>query len=483
MINRSPSRSDVSGAEKSGMDLSVYKEELNRERNSRTLTLRRMQRPTLRSVFGNIQQKNKPMISLSDNKQSIINEAVQTLNSGDESAIESFCQGIINTELVSVSNLAYLAHSPEVAEAMGTAATNGYSESTIVSLLGAISNLFPLSGQNANTFIDTGICFYLPEFLENPNLINASVTFIGCISESSSYARDAILCNELHFSLCQIALQSENEELTVNACEAIRKIFANTAEIDFKILSDSVNPIAPLLDLPNLTAVHSIIATFNEMACKMSTLVLKYDQIGLYTKIIEYVQNENLTDVSLKLIGVLSIGQPSHVRAMFEGGLFAILMQLLDTEYCPDVFWIFSNLIETLGSTATSFFDFNFINHVVEISATASFTVKKEAAYFLSTFALFSDAEVVNSFLNEAILDILVEMLGCGVLVIMNRIIDIIIRMVHQLQTGAVTKEFANLIAESDLTTRLEDITEQQYGIIAERANYLINLIEGIEDS
>ena len=481
-MNRSPSRSDISTTELSGVDLSQYKEELNRERNSRTLTLRRMNRPTLKSVFGNLQQKSRQPISLSDNKQNVINDAVTTLQSGDESAIQSFCQDIINTELVSVSNLAYLAHSPEVAEAMGNAALNPVSENTIVSLLGAISNLFPLSGSNDTAFIDTGIVFSLPEFIENPNLINASVTFIGCISETSSYARDAILCNELHVSLCQIALQSESDELTVNVCEAIRKIFANNAEIDFQILSDSVNPIADLLNLTNLTALHSIIATFTEMACKMSTLVLKYDQIGLYSKVIEFIQNENLTDVTLKLIGVLSIGQPSHVRAMFEGGLFDLLMKLLDTEFCPDVFWIFSNLIETLGGAALQFFDPSFITHVVEISESASFVVKKEAAFFLSTYALFSDPEVLYSFLNEAILDILVEMLGCGVSIIMNRIIDIIVRMVHQLQMGSMTDDFVNLITESDLRKRLEDITEQQSGIVAERAQYLLGLLDSIDN-
>jgi hypothetical protein len=356
-----------------------------------------------------------------------------------------------------------------------------YSVQAVTAIIGAITTIFPFSAENGMVFVDE-LCFVIPEFLENEALISPIVTFIGVISENSEYARDAILCTELHKTLCELSKAAADESTAFSVCDAIRKIFANPAEIDFQILSDAVAPIIELLELPFVSCIHSIISALTEMACKMSTLVLTYYEYGLYTKVITFIQTPELVDVSLKLVGTLSIGQPSHVKAMLDDGVLPVLMQLLSTEYAADVFWIFSNLIETLSSTVMGIFDQSFIANVIHIAEGSSFELKKEIAFFLSTFALFADTEVINEFLNDDVLDILVEMLGCGVSIVMLRIVDSLVRMLHQIQVGVAPPDFIAAIEQSDIRKRVADVAEHSPGVVMDRAEYLISLLDQLEN-
>ena len=482
-IIKSGSRSDLTeeAYNDNGFDLTKYKQQLVRERNARTLSLRQISRPSLKSVFGSKDRIPKQRLSLGSDRQAQIDAACALFSSGVESQIFGYCNNIINSELQSAQEVKEIAKSPEVAEEMCQSLLSGsFSDETVTAILGAITTIFPLAGENCTVFVDN-LCFVIPEFLEKEALISPIVTFIGVISESSEYARDAVLCMELHKTLCDLAKASADESTTLNICEAIRKIVANPAEIDFQILSDAVPPIIELLDLPYLSCVHSIISALTEMACKMSTLVLTYYDYELYKKVITFIQTPELVDVSLKLIGILSIGQPSHVKAMLDDGMMPILMDLLTTEYAADVFWIFSNLIETLSSAVMSTFDQGFIASVVQLAAPSAFELKKEIAFFLATFALFADAEVVNEFLNDDVIDILVEMLGCGVSIVMLRIVDSLVRMLHQVQVGAAPPDFVSVIEQSDIRKRVSDIAEQSPGVVMDRAEYLISLLDQLE--
>ena len=487
-MNKSGSRGDIASVEggflkESGVDLSEYKQQLAKERNARTLTLRQIQRPMLKSIFTVKDMKPKARVSFNDDKQAIISSCVAIFEAGEESGIASFCNGLIDNENPSVSQISTLAKSPDVASAICQAFTSGnYSDNTMILLLGALSTLFPVAGDNGPNYIDEGIVYVFPELLENEKLVSPLLTFIGVLAESSGYARDSILCMELHKTLCELAkAASEDESICLLSCEAIRKIFAYPADIDFQILSDSVPSVIELLDLPIISCVHSIISALTQMGVKMSTLVITFHEYGLYSKVITFVQTPDLTDVSLKLIGLLSIGQPSHVKSMLDEGVFPILMSLIESEYAADVFWIFSNLIETLQNSVMDLFNLEFVAGVVELAQKSSFEVKKEIAFFLSTLSLFVGGDVLNQFLNEDVVDILVEMLGCGVSYIMLRIVDAIIRMLHQVQNGSAPNDFISILEQSDLRKRINDI-DQFPSIIIQRSQYLIELLDAIEN-
>ena len=488
-MNKSGSRGDLyrdgEFFKESGGDLSEYKQQLARERNARTLSLRQIQRPSLKSVFGIKEMRAKPRVSLSEDRQALINSAIAIFESGDETGISNYCNQIINSEVQSLAELNIIAKSQQLSSAICQAFTSGaFSDNTIILLLGAMSTLFPLAGDNSQSYIDEGIVYVFPEMLEKPELISPIVTFIGIISESSEYARDSILCMELHLTLCQLAKDAVEDETTcLLICEAIRKVFANPAEIDFQILSDSAPAVIELLDLPIVSCLHSIISALTQMAIKMSTLVLTFHDYDLYTKVITFIQNPDLVDVSLKLIAILSIGQPSHIKSMLDGGVLPILMSLINTEYAADVFWIFSNLIETISSTVMEIFNVEFVSNVVSLAESSSFELKKEIAFFLSTLALFSDGETINNFLNDDVIDILVEMLGCGVSYVMLRIVDSLIRMLHQVQTGSAPTDFISIIDQSDLRKRVAEVVEQFHGTVTvERSEYLISLLNQLTD-
>lgn len=485
MFPKSPSRTEFEdglGINKSnGADLTEYKQQLLRERNSRSLSLRSSSRP---SISNFIKKQNKTNENLGYDVKSSIAKTISIIHSGDESQIKGFADSITNADPNNFNLVRIISKSPEVANALTSCITDGISEDLSAALCDAIAIMVPLGPKHVNVYIDEGLCFSLNDYIssDNQKLLKSAVVLIGVMSEVSCYARDSFLCQlDIHTNLAELALKTDNQDLQVTICTTLSKIFANDSEkIDYKILSDSVAPLAPLLDIKNVRALHSVISCLKDMANQMSTLVLKFYDLGIFTKVIQFVKDPELADVTLKLISVLSIGQPSHVRLMLDEGLQASLMDLIDTVHSADVFCIFANLIDTLGSGALDFFDSDFIKRVVKISEESGHKVKKRIALFLSTFALHADREHLCILMITEVLDILIEILGGDLDEVSERIIDCITRIVENVAKAGDQKTFAEVLDVKELRYRLKDIIDGDSEFSTFSASSLFNLLDSV---
>ncbi|EAX97350.1 hypothetical protein TVAG_293550 [Trichomonas vaginalis G3] len=483
-MQRSESNNEIQQMvrDNSGGDLSDYKSQLQQERNSRTLILRQMNRPSIKNVAYSQPSRAKSRCSLNEDIQMVMEAAAAIFQSKDESRIQRYCMLLVNGDASNLSELKAIAKNKEVVSALSESFQQNFSEQTLSYLISITGLIFSFNNDNLSILIDDGFCYLLPDFLQNPNLINATLSLINRMADSIAYARDGLLCNEIHILLVNIAQEATEPEIVETCCETIYKMFANPADIEFDTLFNSVVPISPLLSLTNINAVNYILESYVEMACKSSTIVLSYNKIGLYENILNFLQVPELLASSLKVIRVLALGNPPNVWKLINNGLIPAVNQYIDTEYCPEIFWIFSNLMETLEHDIIHIFDANFISMVVEKCKIGTFPIKKEGSYFLATFALFIDRCDLIPFFSSDVIDILVEMLGCGVLLVVLRIVDSFVQLVTKLTDRDSNRDIITELIESDLSDRLSDIIEQPNSIVTNRATYLLEYLNYLEN-
>lgn len=462
----------------SGGDLTNYNTELRLERNSRTLTLRQICNPSIKNIVYTTRSKSR--VSLNEDNVSLIEAAVAIFTSGEESRIQRYCSLLAHAEISQLSELQLIAKSDDVVNAISQLFQQELSDQTLTCLITILSIMFTQANNNLSILIDSGFCFIIPNYFENENLSSSALHLVNCMASSTGYVRDSLICNEIHFQLAQIALNSPNPDVVNCCCETLYKIFSHPAEIEFDAIFKSVEPIAPLLELNNPTAVSYIILAYVEMACKSTTIVLSFDKIKLYNMVLNFIQIPELVPATLKLIRILSLGPPPNVWIMINNGLLPAINPFLNSDYCPEVFWIFSNLIETLKRNIIQIFDPGFILTVLNLCDNGTFKIKKEGSYFLATYALFCDRAILIDFFTDDVIDLLVEMIGCGVSLIVLRIIDSLIQLVTRLNKEA-HEDKISILLESDLKARLNDIIEQPFSIVTNRASYLLDYLTFLE--
>jgi len=486
-MNRSdskPALDEMLSLKESGKDLSEYTSQMTRERNSRTLSLRRMNRPTISGTLGlnlsGISAKKSHKLDLPPKNAVSTEESIVAFQSNNPTIVIDYCRKIVTAGSESRMNISGLLKDEDFIKETVHLLSNEFPNSVIIGVLELISYLFPLSGDKKNIYIDEDLCFSFYNFLgsDDIDVVKATMHLIGTISSSSTYARDSILNFEFYENLCTIASSSNDESVVSLACESLRLVFSQGDEIDYQILSNAVSMLVPLLDLGIVSAVQSIIAAMTEMSCKMTTLVITFGSLGIFPRAVQFLSVPELVGVTLKLVGNLSNGQPSHVKSMIDCGLFEILIELIHTDYSADVFWILSNLIESIGSIVIPRFDVQFISEVINIFNQNSTEVKKESSFFLSTLILFLEVDSIHSLVSIEIIDILVEMIGCGHNMVIIRCIDSIVRIIHLLQIESQLDDFISMIDQTDLEKRLKELLYGEKNVISDRAEYLLSIIE-----
>ncbi|KAH0792177.1 hypothetical protein GPJ56_003976 [Histomonas meleagridis] len=467
----------------SGCDLSQYPNQLQRERSSRTLNLRRINKPSISSITGKVINANaKPkMADLASFPYVDPQYIITTLSKGNYREMNELFQNLINCAKSTPRMLNAIATNESVLETLANCLTDTYPDPTIILLIMTISALFPLCGRAADSFVDN-FCFSFESLLSSNNqqIVGCTIGLIATVADNSSYGRNSILCLEIHKLLVKIVLSETTPELTNAAADAIFRIYANPEPIEPEILLDSVEDMVQALHVSSLSAVNSIISSFVEMTNDFPSLVNNLFDLGLFPIVVQLLDNPLCVSASLRLIGNLSVAQPSQINVMLESGLLPKLISFIESEHCSDVFWVLSNLIESVPPLLLPLVNLDFINRVLDISEISSFEIKRESAFFIATVIVFTHHANLQYLMNEKIIDLLVEMLGCEVEYIVVRCVDAILKfLAYAMNNTSNCESCLACLNNSDLNDRIEELlADQEKGDLTDRVEFLRHQVQ-----
>jgi len=467
----------------SGADLSNYQDQLSRERSSRTLTLRRTNRPLISCV----QTRSTP---LSPHRINRIDTASypfldpgyvrHVFQTGDENSALDLLKNMEDVYNINPKLLQSLISSESISESINKLLNSLKSIGSIGIVLHYIAVIYPKCGMNQERLIDDGLVFSLISYFESNDhyLIECSINLIGVLSENSAYARDSIICLGLHFDLIQIAQQERTESLTEMSCNSLSQIFAHTDKIDSTSLNSVIEPLAPLLFLTNHTAVRSIINCFVSITNQKPALVFRLFELGLFPQIVEFMKFEYLLPSVLPLMGNLSVSQVAHIKLLIENDLLQILKGYIKSPYTPEVFWIFSNLVESVPHVMLNFFDFSMIDTAMSFAMNGNVDEKREATFFVSTVIIFSSSESLNLFLCPEVAEIIETMFECGIVLIILRCLDAALKLFHYAHNTKQGSLFIESMLKQEIIDSLVSLSRNGSSFVSDRSEYLLALLE-----
>ena len=471
---------NIEGMKNTGADLTQYSLELQKERNTRSLTLRRSNRPSIAGLM----KKNSKATLIDPTKYPFLNPdvAVQIVSSKNPQKISEFSSNILTTSAASPKLLTSLAHSKELCDCLCEAFSEIEDSQILVNLMSIIAAIFPLADNMKEAYIDGGIICSIMDYLnpESQLLACNSILLIKALCDASVYARDSVLTFGVHTMLMDLALAAEDETIVVDACRTISSVFETKEIIDSTILTESVGQLARLLQLPYPAAVCAILNTFVSITTHLPTIILDIFDTGVVPSIIQMLEVPELAPAALPLIGNLSAAHPTHIQKMFDAGLIDKLTPLVSTKLAGDVFFVFSNLITCVPSLVIPMFDNAFIESAIEVAQTAGFDITKEIVFFLTTLILHTSTEEMLAYMRPDVIDLIIEMLGCGVPATVMSCLDVIQRFALAVSAGETESSLISQSQWEDLSDALSDLVDRSPPSVKEKAAYLMEKIESV---
>lgn len=478
------------GLQDSTIDLSNFQSQLTKDRISRTMTFQKINRPSIARFCKKIQiditqkQLGEQTLFLNDN---ILDEKLKNAKDNDDNEeIIGFLKNVIecsedkykdtidkylNTDILVSKMIDCLQFIVEKME------TNKIP--LMCQLLNTMVALFPLSKKEIQEiYVDDGLCFLLMKLLDvniSPDLLLSSIGLIGVMSENDSYARDALICNEIHFNLIELVSKTDNVEVINASCEALSHVFENPEQIDFSILLDCFKSIASLLNINSKDALQSILVCIVDMTVQMPSLIFSIFEMNFHKRIVELLPDPELTAYVLRLIDNMSIAQPSQINELLKCGLFSVLTELLMTEFTGDVFCVLSNLLESVPEMILNLINEEFIDNAIEIAMYSSIGVKKEASYFLATAIIFSNEKQIEMLLKKDLFDVLFEMIDCDIVLIILRIIDSLVKIINLIKRENKFIDFYHSIMTESNISKVYSLKENKEQLVVEHVNFLIS--------
>lgn len=483
-LDDSESFSSISG---SGADLSRYQEQLARERNSRTLNLRHMNRISIAGMLQNTGHQSVGTRGLIDgNQYPFLDSAkfIEAIKSNVISQVTKYTQNMASVAASSPKKLNTLINQ-EFIEFIIEAFTNHESDAMLIQIINILEAIFPHCGSFQEQ-ISLGIIFSFYDLFEStsPDVILSVIGLISCMSNYSSIARDSFLSFDVYTNLIAIAKEQATPELTRAACNALYSIFSNPEPIDNENFDTIARSIVELLSIKDKVAITYIIDCLVEMTNKYDQLLVTLFNCGVYPLSVEMLKDEELVGPTLHLVGNLSVGEPQLVNALIESGLLPILNELLRSEYVTDCFWVLSNLLERIPNEIIPLCDSDFVKGVIDIISSSSNEVQKEGSFFLCTLILKMSLDILPQFMNETIIDILVQTINCGMYYFILRCIDALNRLLIYTQNNLSSSTvFFTALIGTDIRDNLNELIDQETGtgLIVERASILLGLLDNIE--
>lgn len=412
----------------SGGDLSSYAEELAEFRRNRSIDLRRSMNLCKTRVC-----KPKSRFYVAPKKSNTLIDAcltftvesvVSALTSGVDASIVSICQDLCESAPKCPKIVQNMITISDVQEAFVAALDS--ETSAVGTVLNTIAQIFKLAGETQEAFVDGGLTCSLMNLLsqEDPATISEAINLIGVLSEESSYARDSIICLGIHTILVETAGNHKQTDLATLACESVHKIFSNPDPIESEIVKEAIPSIIEIIEGQSDETMSFILQILVDISSKHPSSVFIYYNLGLYDQIVGFIQNQALTKEALKLAGNMAVAQPLQIICLLDNGLLAALEQLSVSDYLADVFWVYSNLLESYPEGIFELIDEKFINFALDAAEDSPYEVKQEASFFIATMVVFSGNPRASLFFNERVFSVLADVIGCGVNTVALRCLD-----------------------------------------------------------
>ena len=468
----------------SGVDLTEYREQLMKDRNARTLTLRRMQRPSIAGVLG--MPRNVPRkASIFDQMTSLAitpDQLCEVLKSQSLQRISDLGETICQFAVTSPQMISQLFKSMKVEKALlECLGASWVDDNGRINLMNIIAALFPkCTVELQSAFIDDELISTLMGFLESSNraLVIGSLKLIGATCRVSDYAGDTVLSFGMHEEIARLA-GAGDIVVSEACCECLNNVFTNKANIDSDTFPDCIQMMDALLHLPSPKCVASILYALYGLTSHNSALIFDLDKTDLYVTLPKMLEVKELIAPALLLLSNMASGTPSSVRILFENGLFPALMRLMETEYLSYTFKALSSLLESVSSIMLPLLTPEFVGGLINVVKSCPFTVKTEGTFLLSTLINHIDVSRLPAFINSEVVDILTEMLGCGTPDIIIRCLDALIRLSEKTLSDENREKFFSLLRDSEISRRLDDLSEKSDStMISDRAQFLLSLYE-----
>lgn len=459
-----------------------YLAHVAKERTSLSLTLRRYVRPSIAAIRANsilTKKQRSPLIENEICPYLTPEGAVECINSNNISQIVEMAAVIENCATTNQRLLDKLVCSEELAIEIVQSLTNdSIQENFRVHVMEIICSLFSASNIISENYVDNGLTMSIIELIQSDSttLVTASLTLIRQIS-GVAYVKDSMITFGIPDYLLEKIGSTEDPSIIEDICVAICTIFHNVDEVDSTILEDYISKLAPLLDLDNVNAVKAIITAYVSITDQQPMLIHNCYDCGIPLKTMELLQNEHLVGACLILLANFCHFHPKQVITLLQAGLLDILAQFAQTNHAGGSFSILSNLIESITNEVIDFC-YNLIPYALQLTQSCSFETKKEISYFICTFIMFSTSTVIKTVLHEDILELIIEMLGCSIPIIINRCLDSIQKLATVMD--ADTLEISPETIE-DLISALEELTRSGTKHIAHYSTHILTHLQSLK--
>jgi len=476
-ISRSTSGQDmnVGCMEGSGADLTLYNEEIIKERMEITNKIR--VKSHLR--IGNVRNKTNGKSLLNKELFFSIDKCIELLYTGDEEKIIlaiTFLFEIIQEHPKIINNMRNL----EISELFIRVLSFSLSSFAINLAIGIVFQLFSVHIQFINPFIDSGFIICLQQLLssENEEIIISTIDLIGCMADFSNYARDALISFGIYYDIINIITTSDNDHVVDTGFQGLFLLFSNTSLIDSDILKTCVKPIFDLIENSPSSSLSLVLGILVEMTNHSYCIAPILFQYNIMPVLISAISNPELIVVSLGLIGNLCHTQPPQIIQLMQNGMYGIIEPFLYTNHMSLSLWILSNIMESIPDYVIPLISSELIQYIESCFTTASSDLKNEITYFLGTLIIVNNTTDNQAYIKDDIIDIFVEMLGSGVLFIVIRCLDSIIKLIEVAQVTGNIPKIESFLCNTDLEDRINDLSHNSNYNICIRMDIIHSFIK-----
>lgn len=464
-----------------------------RDRNARTLNLRRTNRPSL----GNLRAPRKSSLFEQLNRIAITEEeACKALSSQNPDQLCEFCDAVIQTSSSNKQTITSLATSKRVGDALLEILGGQYEERILIKVMGTVAALFPmLNASMQDMFVDDGLVEVVANLLESPAdaVSKSAADLLGILSDYSCYARNYVLTFGKYDDLIRVAASGRHIEISKSCCEALRKIFSDRFKIDTsENLKQYFSQIAPLLNIPLPECVRSVLFALYGLTNHYKCLVANLKEIGMYEQIPQLISREEFCEPALLLLCNMAAQTTvtSHIQSMFEAGLWPALLALVQTEYLSTVLCAIAHLLESAPDIVFPLIDESFVDCIISVIETSSIDTKAEGAGFLSTVISRIDPTALPKFVHPDLIDVFTDMLESGreriVLKSIEALMTLVTKLVHEGVPKEIQDTLLGFIQDSDVISRLDQLLEEDaeggsargQALIPEKASSLMTFLE-----
>ncbi|EAY22635.1 hypothetical protein TVAG_475630 [Trichomonas vaginalis G3] len=469
-----------------GATITGYFNQLSKERTSLTLKIRRESFNAMNVLLKRDLKVPKPKVLNSDKDTPLLQpeNAIAALQSDSENTILTFLNEFIINVQANSKSVSRLVSNENFITNLTELFNNEYSSLTTIALFQVTAIIFQQSKLNRQ-LVDSDIIATLSSLIlaDESDITTPLIALIGSIAASSAYARDALLCFGIHFSLIDKIKQTEDESLKEATGKCLCIIFGGPHPYSSDVVHDCIQSLIQLLENASIPLIQSILTILIDMTNKVTeTVYLIYD-LGLFPFVIETLQNPELRTVALALCGNLTVSQPMQAKKFMDLGLYDILMNVMsDDDDAPYALWILSNLLDSIPTVILPLLTMEMILQCVQATETSTSEFKQEVTYFVGTIIIVAGTEISLLFLRQEIFDLLVEMLGCGIYNIIVRCIDSLQKIALSSISTGHCDQYSNLIHATDFPDRVEELDDSDNPIYHDKIESLQKTIEDVEN-